>query len=166
MKKLVQLNCRITVLLDVAVDDYCSKINITKSKLVFDAISQYVKSKGYKEIVRNIDIDRQRENIREQNYQLYLIKNTFMTIINMAKMDLIQHTQININKVILEIKECKRLYNLFPQKIKNLLKDDIKQIEKLRYKNNIMQYMSNWDLIQEFMGIKKPMRPMKRLELK
>lgn len=164
MKRIVQLNLRITTVIDEKIDDYCKKLNLTRSKLVFNALIFYLKSKGYKKLENSINITIQRENIRERNYQLYLIKNTFMTIINMSKMDLLFHTEINMNKVNSIIKECKRLYNLYPPKIKKLLKADIKQLENLRFKNNIMQFMNNWDLVQEFLGMKK--NSAKRIEMK
>lgn len=162
MNKIVQLNLRITTVVDEKIDDYCDKLNLTKSTLVHKAIIFYLKEKGYKTLENEINIGVLRDIIRDQNYKLYLIKNTFMTIVNMAKMDLLFHTQINMNKVNTTIKDCKRLYNLYPPKIKKLLKDDIRQLEHLKHKPFLMQYMSNWDIVQEFIGIK----PMKRIMLK
>lgn len=163
MKKFIKVTVNITAVLDVAIDDHCNQLNLTRSALFYQSLIFYLKNKGYKKLESEMKIDSQRSIIREQNHKLYLIKNTFMTLINMAKMDLLLHTEINISKVETTIKECKKLYNCYPSKIKKLLKDDMKQLESLRSRHYLMQFMNNWDLISEFLIEKKST---KKIELK
>ncbi len=163
MKKLVRLTINITAVSSVMLDDHCNKLNLSRSALFYESLIFYLKNKGYKKLESELKIDSQRSIIREQNHRLYLIKNTFMTMINMAKMDLLLHSEINMSKVESTVKECKKLYNCYSSKIKKLLKDDMKQLESLRSRHYLMQFMNNWDLISEFLIEKKST---KKIELK
>lgn len=163
MKKIVYLNARITVVLDDKIDCYCDKINLTKSALVYKALIFYLSSKGYKDLERLHKLELARAVTKEDNYSLYLGTNALMTIVKMAKTSLLLTGKIDMDKLKIPIKNYKRLYNLFPNRIKKVLKDEMIAIEKLQYNSYIKEYMNNWDLVQEFIGIKKGT---KRIELK
>lgn len=164
MKRLVYLNARITVLLDDKVNHYCDRLNLTRSSFVLKSIMFFLKSKGYKVIEDSLMLQQQRELTKEDNHHLYLIKNAFMTIISICKMDLLLKGELNYDKINYMIRNYKRIYNYFPPRIKKLLKDDMRLLENLKYKNNLMQYMNNWDMVSEFIGSKKGSA--KRIELK
>jgi len=165
MKRIVQLNIKITALLDDKLDKMCSLLNLKKSTLVYKAIIFYLKSKGFRNIENSLKIEAQRNKIREDNYNLYTIKNGFVNVINHAKVSLLLTGDVNLAKVKYNIKNYIKLYNLMPRNLKKLCEDDMKTLKKLEFKPNLMQYMYDWDLVKEFIGLKERSK-MKRVELK
>ena len=162
MKRVVQLNIRITALLDDKINDYCTNLRLTRSSFVYKALMYYLSKKGFKVITDQLKYEKQKEMTREDNYRFYLIKNTFMTIINISKMDLLLKGDINMDKIGYIIKNYKKIYNSFPPYIKRVLKDEMKTIEMLQHSSNLKQYINNWDLVQEFIHVNKD----RRIEMK
>ena len=80
----------------------------------------------------------------------------------MAKVSLLLTGQIDHGKLKICIKNYKKIYNSFPPRIKKALKNEMKTIEKLQYHSYIKEYINNWDIVQEFIHVKKD----KRIELK
>jgi len=163
MKKLGRLQVRIPILLDESLERFCEKHLMTKSQIVYLSLTEHLKGHGYKELEKEVNLEHERIRIKEQNFQLYLVKNTFVTIIRMAKMDLLLHQKVNFDKVKLSLKNCKKTYNLFPAKTKKLLKEDLKMLEFLKHERHIMQYITDWEMVREYLGMKQGV---KAIELK
>ena len=155
MKRIVQLNIRITLVLDDKINDYCDQLNLTRSSLIHKALLFYLSEKGYKDIERLNQMELARSQTREDNFALYLNTNALVTIVKMAKTSLLLTGRIDQDKLKIPIKNYKKLYNLLPVRIKKVLKGEMATIEKLQYSSNIKEYINNWDMIQEFMGLKK-----------
>ena len=47
MKRIVFLNIRISSLLDDTINDFCKKLNVTRSDLGYKALMYYLKDRGY-----------------------------------------------------------------------------------------------------------------------
>lgn len=163
MKRITQLNIRITTVLDDKIDGVCDKLNLTRSTLIYKALIYYLASKGCKGLDRLNRLEMARAKTKQDNYSLYLNGNALVTIVRMAKTSLLLTGRIDKEKLKIVIRNYKSLYNLFPNRIKKVLKEEMKAIENLQYDNHLKEYINNWDLVQEFIGIK---RGSKRIELK
>lgn len=157
------MTVRITTVLDDKINKFCDRLNLTRSAFVYKAIIHYLISKGYKDIERLNEMELAKSITREENHCLYLGTNAIMTIVRMAKTSLLLTGKIDPEKLRIPIKNYKRLYNSMPTRLKKVLKYEMKMIEKLQYPIHLKEYITNWDLVQEFMSVEKKA---KRLELK
>lgn len=164
MKRVVVINVRITALVDDKINHYADKLHLTRSTLVYKALIYYLASKGYKTVENELNLQKQMEITKTENHYLYLTKNAFMTIINMSKVKLLVNGELDYKLIEHLVKSYLRIYRYFPVNIKKLLKKDMEKLKLLRKKPYIMQYINNWDLIREFVIVKKGSE--KRLELK
>ena len=162
MKRIVQINFRATVLLDDRLTHYSDELNISKSSLIHESIIFYLRHKGYKEIERSLKLQQRRDEIREFHHDLYLVKNTFMTVIRMAKMSLLISGRVNYKQIEFIIKKSIAVFNCFPVKTKKMMKDDIDCLKRLKEKPFLMQYLTNYDIVREFIHENKD----KRIEMK
>ena len=158
MKRLMQLNARITVLLDDKINDYCDQLKLTRSDFVYKSIIFYLKNKGYKGLARLLKHESARSKAKEDNYSLYLGTNAIVTLVKMAKTSLLLTGRIDAVKIKIVIRNYKTIYNSFSPNIKAALKQEMITIEKLENPKNLKQYIYNWDLIKEFLVINKDKR--------
>lgn len=157
MKKLARLYIRMTNELKEEITNYTEKINLTVSDFINKCVENYFDSNEYNDnFSRLIDFELQKNKVREENHNMFLIKNAFTTIITKCKVDfMINDGKINMKRVKYDIENYKKLYYLFPEHIQKLMKEDIKNLDKLGNQDYVMTFLGKYDAVKNFIGKSK-----------
>lgn len=128
--------------------DLSKRYNITMSGLMRLALDEFLQKPQSKKILEKhrteIETEEKLTELREKNkkdnYQLFLIDNTQRTIFKITFSLYIQTGEINVKAVIRIIENAEKIYDKFPDDIKEVIKEEIEHLIKLKEE----KYLQKW----------------------
>jgi hypothetical protein len=140
-----QIKARVSDSVIKEVSKLCHLKKMTITELIRQSLISYIKTnvspKESEAVLRELSLASALSNAREEMYHLYFLKNVTKRIMTISYFDRWSHGKVDMKKIEAILNRAMAVYKSFPDKVKELVKDDLIFMQKFRKEDFIVQYM-------------------------